>query len=95
MFGRSRGAVVSPLQQISQPGGPVFVAWMGGMVVLYWLCSLALPGCGVVQIQFKIVQEKYISVINMAGFNLTLIILKNICFIEKHVLTQTYIIIHI
>ena len=29
-FGRSRGAVLGPLNRISQPAGPGFVAWVEG-----------------------------------------------------------------
>ena len=64
MFGRSRGTVLGPLQQKSQPTSQGFVTWMEA-----WCALLAVIPClsgvwcgvGAIQIQFKIIQKELIQ----------------------------------
>ena len=64
LFGRSRGKILGPLQQKSQPAGPGFVAWVeGGLCLLAVLAYLSGMWCGVrvTQIQFKIAYKKFVQ----------------------------------
>ena len=63
-FGRSRGTVLGPLQQKSQPAGSDFVARVEGWCALLELLAyLSGMWCGVrvTQIQFNIIYKKFVQ----------------------------------